>query len=84
MPYLLGASSSTEGDFGLGFEELDRDNFQNFDFGFATGVGVNLGNLQVGLRYNLGLAEIADSAGARDLVGDSKNVVGQIYGAIGF
>ncbi|MFY0598889.1 MAG: PorT family protein [Cyclobacteriaceae bacterium] len=82
--YLVGANTSTEGDFGSGFEELDRDNFKDLDFGFAAGLGVNFGNLQAGLRYNLGLTEIADSDSSRDLLGDSKNVVGQIYVAIGF
>ncbi|MEP5612906.1 MAG: porin family protein [Cyclobacteriaceae bacterium] len=82
--YLIGANTSTDGDFGAGFQELDQDNFNDLDFGFAAGLGANFGNLQLGLRYNLGLSEIADSANARDLIGDSKNVIGQIYAAIGF
>ncbi len=81
--YLVGANTSSEGDFGTSFQELDRENFKDLDFGFAAGFGVNFGDLQLGLRYNLGLTEIADSNGARDLIGDSKNVVGQIYAAIG-
>ena len=81
--YLIGANTSSEGDFGSSFSELDRDNFQNFDFGLASGVGFNLDDLQVGVRYNLGFNEIAKSTTAKDLMGDSKNVVGQLYIALG-
>ncbi|MEO9871972.1 porin family protein [Ekhidna sp.] len=81
---LLGANTSSEGDFGSSFQELDRDNFESLDFGVAAGVGVNLSALQIGLRYNLGLTEIAKSSSAQDLLGDSKNVVGQVYIALGF
>ncbi|MEQ9426926.1 MAG: porin family protein [Cyclobacteriaceae bacterium] len=81
--FLIGANSSTEGDFGSSFQELDRGNFKDYDFGLVTGAAINFSDLQIGVRYNLGLTQIADSPAAKDLMGNSKNVVGQIYIALG-
>ena len=82
--YLAGANISTDGDFGSAREELDRDNFSSFDYGFAFGFGLNLNeSLQVGARYSAGLREIADSDVADVLLGDSKNANAQIFIAIG-
>ena len=67
------------------FTSVARDNFDNWDFGLAGGIGFNLGEgAQLGARYNYGLKEIADSPGARLLFGDSKNQVAQLYLAINF
>lgn len=67
------------------FTTVDRDNFESWDFGLAGGIGFNLGNAaQLGVRYNYGLREIAESAGARRLFGDSKNQVAQLYLAFNF
>lgn len=81
--YLIGANSKSDGNFGSGYQELNRDGFKDLDFGLAAGAGVNFGDLQVGLRYNLGLTEVADSNSARSRIGSSKNVVGQFYLALG-
>jgi hypothetical protein len=43
------------------------------------GVGFNLGDVQIGARYNYGLNTIARSAGAKSMLGNTKNSVGQIY-----
>jgi hypothetical protein len=77
--YLLGANISHEGDLGNGVDDIDKDNLKSFDYGLSGGFGLNFGNLQVGARYNYGLAELADSDGADLLIGDAKNSVGQIY-----
>jgi hypothetical protein len=77
--YLVGANIDTDGDLGDGFIELDRDNFDNWDYGLVGGVGFNFGNIQLGARYNYGLNEIAESAGAKRMLGGAKNSVGQIY-----
>lgn len=62
------------------FTRSDRDNFEDWDFGLIGGVGFNLGDVaQIGVRYNFGLKEIAESTGARLLFGDSKNQVAQLY-----
>ncbi|MGB3464192.1 MAG: porin family protein [Cyclobacteriaceae bacterium] len=79
--YLVGGNISYEGDLNS-TTELDRDDFSKLDIGFSAGVGYNINNIQFGLRYNLGLREIADSDSARDDIGNVKNVVGQIYMAI--
>jgi hypothetical protein len=79
LSYLLTANISTDGDFGSGVDEVDRDNLKPFDYGLSGGFGLNFGAFQVGARYNYGLAKIADSDAAEVLIGDSKNSVAQIY-----
>ena len=80
--YLVGANIDTDGDLGDGFISLDRDNFDNWDYGLVGGIGFNLGQVQLGARYNYGLNEIAESAGAKSMLGSAKNSVGQIYLAL--
>jgi hypothetical protein len=80
--YLVGANIDTDGDLGDDFVELDRDNFDKWDYGLVGGIGFNLGDIQLGARYNYGLNEIARSPGAKTLLGDAKNSVGQIYLAV--
>ena len=80
--YMVGANIDTDGDLGDDFRQLDRDNFDNWDYGLAGGIGFNLGSVQLGARYNYGLNEIARSPGAKRLLGDTKNSVGQIYLAL--
>lgn len=80
--YLVGANIKTKGDLGESFDDLDRDNFKSFDYGLVGGVGFNFGAAQIGARYNLGLQEIAESDGARAILGDSKNSLGQLYLAL--
>lgn len=77
--YLVGANIDTDGDLGDDFQELDRDNFDNWDYGLVGGIGFNLGAVQLGARYNYGLNEIAKSQGAKNLLGGAKNSVGQVY-----
>lgn len=80
--YLVGANIDTDGDLGDGFVSLDRDNFDNWDYGLVGGVGFNLGQIQLGARYNYGLNEIARTSGAKAMLGGAKNSVGQIYVAL--
>jgi hypothetical protein len=77
--YLLEANIDTDGDLGDDFVQLGRDNFDNWDYGLAGGIGFNLGGVQLGARYNYGLNDIAKSSGAKRVLGNSKNSVGQIY-----
>jgi len=77
--YLLGANIDSDGDLGDTFRKVDRDNFEDWDYGLAGGIGFNLGGVQLGARYNYGLNTIARSRGARSLIGNSKNQVAQIY-----
>lgn len=80
--YLVGANIDTDGDLGDDFRELDRDNFDKWDYGLAGGIGFNFNNVQLGARYNYGLNDIARSPGAKRMLGSSKNSVGQLYLAI--
>jgi hypothetical protein len=77
--YLLGANVSYSGDIVNGDDEIDRDHLKSFDYGLAGGFGLNFGTVQVGARYNFGLAKIADSDAAEVVLGDSKNSVAQLY-----
>ena len=62
------------------FTTQDRDNFDDWDYGLVGGIGFNLGPAaQLGVRYNYGLNEIAESRGARRVFGNSKNQVAQLY-----
>ena len=82
VSYLLGANVSTDGDWGSGNEEIDRDQLKSFDYGLSGGFGLNFGAIQIGARYNYGLAEIADSNTSDLFLGDSKNSVAQVYLAL--
>lgn len=81
--FLMNAQVTTSGDLGNGQEELDRDNFNSLDYGVLAGVAVNAGPLQVGARYNLGLAELSNSDGADLVLGDAKHAFGQVFVAVG-
>ena len=62
------------------FTTIDRDNFDDWDYGLVGGIGFNLGkSAQLGARYNYGLNNIAESRGARAILGNSKNQVAQLY-----
>jgi len=77
--YLLNANISYSGDVANGSNEIDKDNLKSFDYGLVGGFGLNFGAVQVGVRYNYGLAKIADSDAAELVLGDSKNSVAQLY-----
>jgi hypothetical protein len=81
--YLVGANIDTDGDLSDDFKRVDRDNFEDWDYGLVGGLGFNLGQgAQIGARYNYGLKEIAVSPGAKAMLGDAKNSVLQFYLAL--
>lgn len=84
--YLLGAEiRNNDRNPDNEFTTQDRDNFDDWDYGLVGGIGFNLGEAaQLGVRYNYGLNEIAESRGARRVFGDSKNQVAQLYLAFNF
>lgn len=79
--YLLGAEiKNNDRNPDNEFTTVDRDNFDDWDYGLVGGIGFNVGeSAQLGLRYNYGLNEIAESRGARRMFGNSKNQVAQLY-----
>jgi hypothetical protein len=88
--FLLDATVDTEGDI-LSFinvdneENLDRDNFNVFDFGLSGGLGFSYEKLELGFNYGLGLQRVVQEGETLDpLLGDSRNSVIQVYLAISF
>ncbi len=81
--YLLGANIEYSG-FVNGSDEVDKDRLNSFDYGLTGGVGFNFGAIQLGARYNYGLAKIADDDVADFLIGDAKNSNAQVYLAFNF
>jgi len=79
VSYLLSSNVKYEGDISNGIDEVDKDNLHSFDYGLAGGFGLNFGDFQIGARYNYGLAEIAKSENAKNLLGDAKNSCAQVY-----
>ncbi len=76
---MLNANISYSGDIVSGDDQIDRDHLKSFDYGLVGGFGLNFGAIQVGARYNYGLATIADSDAAELVLGDSKDSVAQLY-----
>jgi hypothetical protein len=64
--------------------ELDTEDFNRIDYGVVVGVGFDIGNVNVGARYNHGLRQVGQEGLAGTLTNDSKNSVGQIYLGFGF
>ncbi|WP_185152539.1 porin family protein [Fulvivirga aurantia] len=77
--YLVGVNTSSEGDFGDSRTELDRDDYEKWDYGISGGMALNFNPMSIGVRYNYGLNEIADSDDAARLNKGAKNAVGQVY-----
>lgn len=87
VSYLLGANVDADAEvFGADItseDELDRDHFTTFDYGFTAGLGFDLDPMIIGFSYNLGLNQVAhDDDVAYDLIGDAKNRV--IQACVGF
>ncbi len=64
--------------------ELNESDFQRLDYGIAAGLGFDLKNAKVGLRYNYGLQQIGGGGVAGRLTGDARNAVAQVYVGFGF
>jgi hypothetical protein len=82
--YLLSATIKYEGDIVNGTDNINREDLNTVDFGLAGGFGLNFGAIQVGARYNYGLAEVAKSNSAKSLLGNSKNSNAQLHVAFNF
>lgn len=80
--YLVGVSHSSESTLGSSFKELDRDEYEKWDFGLAGGLALNFNPISFGLRYNYGLKKIAKTQNAENIIGDAKNSVAQVYVAL--
>ncbi|MEP2772134.1 MAG: porin family protein [Fulvivirga sp.] len=80
--FLTNAEANVSGSLGiLGGD--NKDSFKSTDFGAMFGLGVKAGKFDFGLRYQLGLANIAedfDDGSGNTVEGDAKNGVIQ-FGA---
>lgn len=66
-----------------GVTNLRTDDFNRFDYGLVGGLGVDIQNTTLGMRYNYGLKEIGKAGTlSGDVTKDSKNSVLSLY--IGF
>jgi hypothetical protein len=82
LGYLTNAAIDLDGEFIDEEGDLERDDFRAIDYGFAVGLGVNFGILQVGARYTHGLSRVENSDAADLVLGDAKNRNYRIYAAI--
>lgn len=59
-----------------GVTELNKDNFESFDYGLVGGLGFDIENTNIGLRYTYGLKNIGkDGSLSGNLLQNSKNNV---------
>ncbi|MFW6226663.1 MAG: porin family protein [Bacteroidota bacterium] len=85
---LMNAQSETDAEI-LSFldldteDEIDKDYFNDIDFGLSAGMGFRVSQLDVGFNYSFGLLPVADEDDSLEpLIGDAKNRVIQVY--VGF
>lgn len=81
--YLLGSDIDFTGTID-GATSLEKDNFEDWDYGLVGGIALNLRAIKLGARYNLGLSEIAVTNVSQLLLGGSKNQYAQVYLAFQF
>ncbi len=60
-------------------DRIERDHFNTIDYGLGAGVEIHVGVVKAGLRYNLGLRQLADGTMAEAMLGDSKHAYSQLY-----
>jgi len=66
-------------------EEIDRDNFNKFDYGLTAGMTFDLDPLLIGFDYSMGFNPVArDDQSAEMLLGDAKNRVIQVFAGLKF
>lgn len=66
-------------------QEIDREDFAEYDLGFSLGARVSLSSLHLGVRYLQGLQEVAENNTFNEaFLGDGKNQSFQVYVAIPF
>jgi hypothetical protein len=88
ISYLAGVTVKNKSDNGDDFEEeIDKDNFESFDYGLAGGLGIDGDGIGFGVRYNYGLKEIGKERtffGQEYRFPGAKNSVLQAYLTFGF
>ncbi len=79
LGYMLNSRISIRGDAPDQDILLRTEDFNRLDYGLIGGLGINIGQAQIGGRYVHGLMDIAGTDGDDIVVRDSKNSVAQLY-----
>jgi hypothetical protein len=79
LGYMLHSRISHRGDLGSQDITLRTEDFNRLDYGLVGGVGLNIGQAQIGGRYMHGLMDVAGTDGGHVVMQDSKNSVAQVY-----
>jgi hypothetical protein len=79
LGYMLHARISERGDLINENVSLRTEDFNRLDYGLLGGVGLNIGQTQIGARYLHGLMDVAGTDGGHVVIRDSKNSVAQLY-----
>ena len=87
--YLLDSSVKNKANVHLfDFErDMNMNNYNRIDAGLVAGVGLDIDNITMGLRYNLGLTKVGKSQsflGTSYTIPDSKNAVISFYLSVSF
>lgn len=74
VSYLTSASTKSvwSSDADNGIANLTKEDFNQIDYGFNAGLGVDLQRVTVGMRYSQGLTSIGKSS---SIVGNARNMV---------
>jgi Outer membrane protein beta-barrel domain len=85
--YLLSVNTTNDSNVQLfNFEnELKVNDFNRFDLGIAAGLGVDIGAISIGGRFNLGLLKVGKERtilGSKYTIPDAKNSVLNLYASI--
>ena len=67
--------------------DLNMNDYNRIDAGLVAGVGLDIDNITMRLRYNLGLTKVGKSQsflGASCTIPDSKNAVISFYLSVSF
>ncbi|AEI51594.1 porin family protein [Runella slithyformis] len=76
--FLINASTESKSDLGFAAATLNRDNFNNFDYGLSAGLSIYFGKFLLGTRYNYGLRKVANSTASEIFLGNAKNSAAQV------
>ncbi|WP_273212438.1 porin family protein [Runella zeae] len=76
--FLVNASTESKSDAGFNATVLNRDNFNNFDYGLAAGLSIYFGKIMLATRYNYGLRPVASSTAAKVFLDNAKNSAAQL------
>lgn len=82
LAYVKVKDVDTEGDT-RSVTELDRDDFNTFDYGLVGGVGLNFEGGSISIRYNYGLNAVGKKDGAGFFINEGKNSVLQVSLGLG-